>query len=146
MSRKNLQLVTKGFRAALTQPRPDFETMNEVFSPDHVFVPAFAQVAGEEFEGKDWYAQFKPVRPGDAAEQPISWADNELDGVVDLDGDQVLVVFHGHFQGSASGVAMEWRGWGLVTVRHGKIVRTELHSNPAQALAAAERDQGAAQR
>ena len=47
MSRENLDLALRAMRAACAQPKPDFETMNALFDPDHVLVPIAARKLGE---------------------------------------------------------------------------------------------------
>lgn len=133
MSQKNLDLVTAAFRAAIARPKPDFATMNELFAPDHVLVPAFAGLGEVEYMGKDWYSQFISESPN----EPLSWEESELEGALDVAADTVLAVFSSRFRGASSGVEMEYRVWGVVRIRNGKIGRTEFYSDPDDALDAA---------
>jgi ketosteroid isomerase-like protein len=133
VSGKNLELVTTAFRAAIARPKPDFATMNELFAPDHVLVPAFAGMGGEEYLGKDWYKAFIPERPS----EPLSWEQTELEGALDVAADRVLTVFSSRFRGAASGVEMAFRVWAVAQIRNGKICRTSFYSDPNAALDAA---------
>ena len=133
MSRRNLELVTTAFRAAVARPKPDFATMNELFAEDHVLVPSFAALGQEAFVGKDWYAQFVPESP----DEPLTWGEAELEGVLDVAGDKVLAVFSSRFRGATSGVEMEYRVWAVAHIREGKICRSEFYSEADKALEAA---------
>jgi hypothetical protein len=59
--------------------------------------------------------------------------------VTEIDTDRVLAITPTIFRGKSSGVVLrEERVAGIVTVRAGKIVRTELYRSPEQALKAVE--------
>ena len=56
MSRENLELVTRAIEAVCARPKPDFETVNALFHPDHLFVPVGASKFGEaEARGGEGY-------------------------------------------------------------------------------------------
>src|SRR5688500_9335053 len=87
MSDENLDLVVRAMRAALNRPKPDFDTVNALFHPDHVFVSLGAQVLGEgEAQGgqgyKDWLEE---------TARAVRW-EADLKGAVDVGPDTVLVV------------------------------------------------------
>jgi ketosteroid isomerase-like protein len=132
MSQENLDLVVRAISAVFERPRPDFETVNALYHPDHVLVSLGAEMLGEaEAKGaagfKAWMEQTDEV---------VSW-DGEVRGVVDIGPEKVLVVTVNRFQGASSGIETEERLWSLVTVSDGKIIRTETYLDPAQALEAA---------
>ena len=134
MSRENIELVTRAMRALNVRPRPDWESVNELYSADHVFLSIGAIKLGEgEVQGarafKEWSEQTQATMPWDA----------ELDGVVDIGGDKVLACTTNRFRGGTSGLGVEQRFWVLVTVQGGKITRTEAYTDPAAALEAALR-------
>ena len=132
MSQENLDLVVRAVRAALKQPKPDFETVNALYHPDHVYVPLAANVLGEgEAKGaagyKTWLQQ---------TDDAMHW-EGELKGAVDVGPDKVLVVTLTRFEGASSGIETEQRTWSVVTVIEGKITRTDVYNDPIQALEAA---------
>ena len=132
MSQENLDLVVRATQAAIKQPKPDFETVNALYHPDHVLVPLAANTLGEgEAKGaagyKTWLQQTEDV---------VSW-EGELKGAVDVGPDKVLVVTQTRFKGASSGVETEERMWSVVTVTEGKITRTDVYNDPIQALQAA---------
>ena len=132
MSQENLDLVVRAIQAASRKPNPDFETVNQLYHPDHVLVSLLANTLGEgEAIGaagyKTWLQQ-----TGDA----VSW-EGELRGAVDIGPDKVLAVTMTRFKGASSGIEMEERTWCVVTVAEGKITRTDVFNDPIQALEAA---------
>jgi ketosteroid isomerase-like protein len=132
MSQENLDLVVRAIQAAIEQPKPDFETVNALYHPDHVLVPLGANALGEgEAKGAAGYKRW--LRETDDA---VSW-EGELKGAVDVGPDKVLAVTQTRFEGASSGVKTEQRTWNVVTVAEGKLTRTEVYSDPIQALEAA---------
>ena len=139
MSRENVELVTKAIRAATARPKPDFATMNALFHSDHVLVPR-SQFDTEEVRGGRGYQTFSREQgqpglsetPGEAV---MSW-EADLEGAVDVSGDKVLCVMSARFRGSVSGVEVAERQWVVATVRAGQVSRTEIYSDPAEALEA----------
>jgi ketosteroid isomerase-like protein len=131
MSQENLDIVTRAMRAASSRPEPDFATLNELYAPDHVFVPAGADMIEEEAHGMRGFLAWREET------QKLLGAEHDLRGSVDVGPDKVLVVTATRFRGSASGVASEQRIWNVVTVIGGKITRTEAYVDPQKALEAA---------
>jgi ketosteroid isomerase-like protein len=129
MSRENVELVTRAIRAAAARPKPDFETMNALFHPDHVLVPLTSQIDVKEVRGGRGYQTF-------LREPPVSW-NADLEGAVDVGGNKVLCVLSARYRGSTSGAEVEQRTWVVATVRDGRVSRTEVYTNPAEALEAA---------
>jgi hypothetical protein len=137
MSQENVELVTRAVRAATARPKPDFATMNALFHPDHVLVPTALDI-DEVRGGRGYQAFLREAPPGlsaTPAEAPMSW-EADLDGAVDVSGDKVLCVLSARFRGSASGVQVSERQWAVATVRDGRVFRTEIYSDPAEALEA----------
>lgn len=133
MSREALDLVIRGVRAATRTPKPDFDTVNELFSPDHVLVSVLADKLGEgEAKGgrgyRDWLDSLDESMP----------FEQDFEGAVDIGPNVVLIVTTVRMHGATSGLATEQRMWSVVWVDGGQIVRTEAYLNPAEALAAAD--------
>jgi ketosteroid isomerase-like protein len=132
MSQENLDLVKRAMAAATARPRPDFETINALFSPDHVFVPVEGgklggqqRVGGEGY--RDWLKETGGTMPWEA----------ELEGAVDLGPDRVLTVQSVHFRGASSGIDLKERMWVVQWISEGKLTRTEAFLDPDEALEAA---------
>lgn len=47
MSQENLDLVVRAIQAAIKKPKPDFETVDALYDPDHVLVSLAANTLGE---------------------------------------------------------------------------------------------------
>jgi ketosteroid isomerase-like protein len=132
MSQENLDLVKRAMAAVNARPRPDFETVNALFSPDHVFVPVEGgKLGGEERLGGEGYRAWLEESGG-----TMLW-EAKLEGAVDLGPDKVLTVQSMHFRGASSGIDLEERMWVIQWVSEGKITRTEAFLDPAEALEAA---------
>jgi ketosteroid isomerase-like protein len=131
MSQETLDLALRGVHAACARP-PDFETMNALFHPDHVFVSLTADLLGEaEAIGGAGYRAWLE----DSA-NIMSW-EADVQGAVDVGAEKVLVVTVNRSRGATSGISSEFRAWSVVTVAGGKITRTEVYLDPAKALEAA---------
>lgn len=136
MSQENVDLVTRAIRAAARRPKPDFETVNALFHPDHVLVSIVSSKLGgeEEAVGAAGYKAWLEAQEG-----IISW-ETELGGAVDVEN-KVLAVMTMRFHGSSSGANTEQRVWQVFTVRDGKITRTEIFIDPRDALEAVGRSE-----
>jgi ketosteroid isomerase-like protein len=131
MSQETLDLALRAVRAACARP-PDFETVNALFHPDHVFVPVTSGLLGEgEAQGAAGYKAWLE----DAA-NVMSW-EADVQGGVDIGPDKVLVVTENRSRGATSGIPSEFRAWAVVTVAGGKVTRSEVHLDPAKAIEAA---------
>ncbi len=132
MSEENIELVDRAIRATLARPRPDFETINQLYHPDHTFVTVMSAKLGEgEVKGARGYKDWIEVN-----EDTMSW-EGKLGGVVDIGPDTVLAVTSNRFRGASSGAETEQRVWLVITVADGKITRTEAFLSPSDALKAA---------
>jgi ketosteroid isomerase-like protein len=138
MSEKNVEIVRAAIEATLRRPKPDWETMNALFHPDHEFLSrvdlGLEPVAGQKGGGhrgargyRDW--------PTSATEF-IEW-ESTLAEVTDIDQERVLAVTENRFRGKQSGARTEQRLATVLTVREGKVVRTEVYGSPEEALEAA---------
>jgi ketosteroid isomerase-like protein len=113
--------------------------MNEVFDPNHVFVPLNTIDTDEVHGGRGWQTflreQVQAGHSGRAGEASTSW-EADLRGAVDVGPDQVLCVLTLRVRGSASGIDIAQRTWVVATVRGGRVSRTEHYFKPAEALEA----------
>ena len=134
MSQENVDLAMRAIRAVSRQPKPDFDTINALFHPDHVLVSIAAQkLGGGEAVGASGYKAWV-----EAQQEAVSF-EAELGGAVDVGPDTVIAVMTLRFQGASSGATAEQRVWVVMRVKDGKITRTESYTDPAEALEAAGR-------
>jgi len=133
MSEDNAEIVRRGMEAANRRPKPDFATINDVYHPDHELVTRMsAALEGGSQRGVRGYREY--LRNTEETVQPES----RLEQVTEIDTDRVLAIVPTRLQGKSSGVTLpEQRLASIVTVRDGKIVRTEVYSSPEEALKAA---------
>jgi ketosteroid isomerase-like protein len=122
-------LVRAALEAAAKRPKPDYETINTLYHPEHVFVPAaVGKVEAKGVAGyKAWLKESEEIMP---------WAIREFEGAVDIAPRTVLAQITMEFRGGSSEIAIDQRMWLLVMVSDGKITRTEAYIDPAKALEA----------
>lgn len=127
--RDHIELARRAFEAASRRPKPDFETVNALFHPDHVFLP----VAPEQTEVKGgtgyraWLADNEGVLP---------WT-GQWEGAIEVGPHTVLCEMTMQFRGATSDIEIEQQVWVLITLADGKVSRSEAFLDPAAALAAA---------
>jgi ketosteroid isomerase-like protein len=132
MSHENVEIVRRGIEAAIRRPRPDFATLNALYHPDHEFI----SVVDSTLEGgihrgisgyRDWLL---------GVEETVQ-SRSRLAQVTEIDEERVLAITPTRHEGRSSGVALEEEPMAcIVTVRGGKIIRTEVYPSPEEALAA----------
>ena len=127
----NVEIARRAAEAASHRPRPDFETINALYHPDHEFLSALSEVEGQSFRGASGYREWL-ASIGDALD--YKWTVEELFA---LDQQRVLVRYHLVGHGKGSGVPFDQDLWSVVTVQDGRVVRTEVHATREQALRAA---------
>jgi ketosteroid isomerase-like protein len=131
MSEENVEIVRAAIEATMRRPKPDWETMNALFHPDHEFLPRDVGLVGGGVRGaqgyRDWLSNLS---------ETMEW-EVTLAEVTEIDHERVLAVTPTRFRGRQSGAETEQRIAAVVTVREGKVVRTELFQSPEQAGEAA---------
>jgi ketosteroid isomerase-like protein len=132
MSQKNVEIVRAAIEAVLRRPNPDWETINALYHPDHEFLPRDVELeGGGSRRGARGYRDWRT-----SAAEAIEW-EGTLAEVTEIDDERVLAVAPTKFRGRQSGVEIELRHASIITVREGKVVRTEIHASPEQALESA---------
>lgn len=134
MSQESIDLVTRALEAVYRRPKPDFDTINALYHPEHVLASVMSTSLGEEERvGVRGYQDF-------LGESVMTW-EGTLGGVVDVAPNIVLSVATVRAKGASTGLETEQRLWSISKVAGGKIIRTEVFGDPADALEAArERD------
>jgi ketosteroid isomerase-like protein len=132
MSEENVEIVREAIGAALRRPKPDWDRMNELFHPDHEFLSRFEKgLGGRVGRGaqgyRDWLAHTAEM---------IEW-ETRLGDVTNIDDERVLAMTPTKIRGRQSGAESEQPLASIVTVRDGKVVRTEAFGSKDEALKAA---------
>jgi ketosteroid isomerase-like protein len=130
MSGENLELVRRAFEAAIRRPRPDFTTVNALFHPDHELVTPLSRLEGATYGGAAGFGAWLRSRGEDWDGLTF-----RLEQVVELDEDRVLLASAFMGRSKRGGVPIEQVQGLVVSVRDGKVVRTEAYSTVDEALA-----------
>jgi ketosteroid isomerase-like protein len=132
VSQENLEIARRALTAAMRTP-PDVATVDALFHRDHVFVDRqYDSVEGErEWVGARGFQEHTALR-----EEAWSELGVEIDDVRALDDDRVLLVASMSGRGRQSGAPFQVERCFLATVRAGRVVRTEFHASPKEALKA----------
>jgi ketosteroid isomerase-like protein len=125
---EHVEIVRRAAEAASRKPRPDFDTMNELFSPQHEFLDAMAEAADGGRGFQQWFQRFNEIWE--------TW-DSHVEEVVALDGERVLVRYRFVGVGAAGHIPVDQEMANVMTVRGGQIVRTEVYMTPEEARRAA---------
>ena len=132
MSEENIEIVRRAYAAALRRPSPDLETTDALFDRDAVIVPIATTAEGRTLRGVDGFREYLADLDGIAR----SWEAKVLE-VEELDDERVLAEAHHVGISREAGVPWEENVWYLVTLRDGRIVRTETYRSRDEALVAA---------
>ena len=124
MSQENVEIVRRAIEAVLRQPKPDWDIIRVLYHPDHELVSMVEGGRGY----RDWRASID--------ETWQRW-EGKLERVRSIDRDRVLVdcMFTGISK--LGGVPVEEATTTIVTVREGKIARSEVFLSHEEALAVA---------
>jgi ketosteroid isomerase-like protein len=132
VSQENVAIVRRAMEAAFRKPEPDYPTVNDLYNPDHEFISLVDALEGEKHSGARGYREWRR-NVQDAVEYS-----SRLGDVTEIDEDRVLAIMPTSTRGKSSGIALEEQRFGcIVTVRGGKIIRTEVYPSPEEALEAA---------
>jgi ketosteroid isomerase-like protein len=129
MSEENVEVARRALEAL---DRRDLTSWLAVHDEDYEVVPTRdwpePGVRGAE-AGFNWYVQAFDTL------QPFRTADTEF---IDAGADNVLLQYHRmDLRGRGSSAKFEFRRWCLVTIRQGKVLRTQWFADHADALEAA---------
>jgi ketosteroid isomerase-like protein len=132
MSQANVEIVRLGLEAAIHRPKPDWARMAELFHPNHEFISRYdALEGGGSRRGAAGYRDWLINREETVQSQ------NALGQVTEIDKSRVLAIMPTSILGKSSGLALHQERMAcIVTVRDGKIVRTEVYGSPEEALEA----------
>jgi ketosteroid isomerase-like protein len=132
MSQETMEIVRRGIEAAIRTPEPDFPTMNALYHPEHEFISVVdSNLEGGSHRGISGYRKWLL-----GVEETVQ-SRSRLEQVTEIDEERVLAITPTRHEGRSSGIALdEERMAAIVTVREGKIIRTEVYPSPEEALKA----------
>lgn len=127
-----MDVARRAWEASNRRPRPDFATVNALYHPAHELVAVTDTLEGGTRLGakgfREWLAEI-----GASFEV---WS-TRVEQVKPIDDNRVLLVWVGRFRGKQSGAPAEQRGGAVVTVRDGRVTRSEVYTSVEQALESA---------
>jgi ketosteroid isomerase-like protein len=125
-------IARRACEAAWRRPRPDVETLNEVAHPDHMMFPIQSLVEGGGYQGAEgfrrWLASWSEMFGED-------W-ESTVEDAEAVGRDRVLVTGRIKFTGRGGGVPVDQQFWVAMTLRDGKVIRSEVHTERDRALEA----------
>ena len=132
MSEDNVEIVRRANEAILRKPKPDFDTINELYHPDHELVSVREHLEGGVRMGalgyRDWLIE---------VDQTWEQWDSRVDQIRSINGDRVWVETAFSGLSKRGGVPVEQTIIMVVTVKEGQIARSEIFTSRAEALEAA---------
>jgi ketosteroid isomerase-like protein len=130
MSYENVEIARRAIEAVVRTPKPDFAAVNTLFDPDHELV-SLTTLRGPAMRGAHGFREWL-TNTGDAFE---SWQ-ARVEEVRAIDKTRVLVVLTFMIEGRGSGIPYDQQMGMVITVRGGRIIRTETYPTPDEALEA----------
>jgi ketosteroid isomerase-like protein len=123
----NCEIARRALEAIARKPEPDFDTINELMAPDHDFVDALAESSrgGRGFQA--WLRVFN-----DAWE---TWEIQPRELLV-IDEERVLQCYRFVATGHGSELAVDAEMANVMTIRDGRVVRTQAFASVEEARAA----------
>jgi ketosteroid isomerase-like protein len=129
VSQENVEIARRAHAAASRRPKPDFATVNALFHPDHELVSLvrFRQSGLRGASGfRDWLTDMDEA-------YGLSW-EMRIDEARAVGEGRVLLAVVIGLQGRQSGVPVEQRMGIVMTLRDGKVIRTETYPSVEDAL------------
>jgi|SRR5215211_7367707 len=130
MSQENVELVRRAMEAALRRP-PDWDTATALFDPQHEFISMVTRVEGSSDVGLEGWRNWR-ARMDEAGDWAV-----QVDEIRPAPNGRVVVLGRFQLRGGQSGAEIEANRGVVFTVRHGRIVSTEVFPSPTEALQAA---------
>lgn len=131
MTEDIVEIARRAYEAGTRRPRPDFETVNALYHRDHELVTPLSRLEGASYDGMEGFREWFSSRVEDWDELAF-----ELEGAARIDAERVLVAARFSGRGKRGGVRIEEVQGQVMTVRDGRVVRTEAFSTVDEAIAA----------
>lgn len=126
----NVEIVRRAYTAAFRRPKPDFATVNALFHPDHALVTPLSRLEGTTYSGAAGFREWFSSRADDWDALTF-----RLQEATEVDDNRVLLATTFSGRGKRTGVPIEQLQGLVVTVRDGRVVRTEAFSTVDEARA-----------
>jgi ketosteroid isomerase-like protein len=130
VSEDNVQIARRAYEAGTRRP-PDVATASALYHRDHELSTPLSRLEGATYVGMAGFREWFSSREDDWDELAF-----ELEDAVAIDEERVLVIARFAARGKRGGVGIEDRQGMVMTVRDGRVVRTEAYSTVEEARAA----------
>jgi ketosteroid isomerase-like protein len=127
-----VEIARRAYEAGTRRPKPDLETVNALYHPDHELVTPLSRLEGTTFRGAAGFREWLTSRPDDWDSMAF-----EVDEARAIDDTRVLLAGTFSARSRRGGVPVEQEQGVIVTVRGGQVTRTEAYNSVAEALSAA---------
>ena len=130
MPEDNVEIARRAYEAGTRRP-PDLATVNALYHRDHELVTPLSRLEGGDYEGMAGFREWFKSREEDWDALMF-----DLEEAVRIDDDRVLIAARFTGRGKRGGVRIEEVLGLVMTVREGRVVRTEAFSTVEEAVAA----------
>jgi ketosteroid isomerase-like protein len=124
-------IARRAYEAGTRRPKPDLATVNALYHPDHELVTPLSRLEGTTYSGAAGFREWFSSRPDDWDSMTF-----RLDEARAIDHARVLLATTFAGRSRRGGVPVEQEQGLIVTVRDGKVTRTEAYNSVDEALAA----------
>ena len=127
-----VEIARRAYEAGTRRPKPDFATVNALYDPDHELVTPLSRLEGTIYKGAAGFREWLGSRPEDWESLTF-----RVDDARAIDAERVLLVATFTGRGRRGGVEVEQEQGLVVTVRDGRVVRTDAYNSVEEAISAA---------
>ena len=130
MHDETVEIARRAYEAGTRQPKPDFETVNALYDREHELVTPLSRLEGTSYSGMAGFREWLGSRPEDWESMTF-----RIDDARPIDEERVLLVATFVGRGRRGGVEVEQEQGLVVTVRDGRVVRTDAYNSVEEATA-----------
>ena len=131
MPNEHVDIARRAYEAGTRRP-PDLAIVNALYHFDHELITPLSRLEGTTYRGKAGFREWFSSREEDWDELKF-----QLEAAVGVDDERVLVAARFTARGKRGGVRIEELQGLVMTVREGRVVRTEAFNTVEEAVAAA---------
>jgi ketosteroid isomerase-like protein len=124
-----VEIARRAYEAGTRRPEPEWTVVNALYHVDHELVTPLSRLEGTTYRGSAGFGKWLGSRPEDWDSMAF-----RLDDARALDDERVLLVTAFIGRGRRGGVEVEQQQGLIVTVRDGRVVRTEAYNSVDEAL------------
>jgi ketosteroid isomerase-like protein len=131
VSQENVEIVRRAAQAAMRRPRPDWETINELFDAGHRLHSLLGELEGGDESGA---AGWRGLRQRLELTGEYSF---EIEDLREATDGRVVALGRSRMHATLGDVSVDQQRAAVFTLRAGKIYRTDIYPTWAEALESA---------